>query len=427
MSQSPSFLASSEPQRPIFILSCYRTGSTLLRYILDTHPEVYGPPEIYTGQTALNLARFAAGLAGSKFNWEQPEATPPEILDWIRTVLGDAIRRATASKGKRLWCEKTPSNLSRPHLLLLDSLFPQARYICLHRHCLDVAQSLVTMGWPEEIQPFLSASEGRVVQAIVDYWCKRTFTALSFEFENPSRCFRLRYEDLVSDPEKTLEPLFAFLGLAWDRGLLEAVFSARHDPGEGDHYIQFTTSIHTRSVGAGASLPLADVPGKTLRAMRSLLSALDYPEIPSSLAAPESAEGSQREASDHALDLQWLFETYLPQRLRAGRPQASVLRASYQFVVRGEGGGSWVIYPQEGKVATGRAAAACQIEVAATDLLKIARGELHPVKAAEQGKLQIRGNAEIGEFQSLAQLFQIGSLAALSEVGRWCALEDSNL
>jgi hypothetical protein len=47
---------------PIFILSCYRSGSTLLRYILDSHPDVYCPPELSLGQSAVDLRAGRAGV-----------------------------------------------------------------------------------------------------------------------------------------------------------------------------------------------------------------------------------------------------------------------------------------------------------------------------------------------------------------------------
>jgi hypothetical protein len=40
---------------PVFVLSCERSGSTLLRYIIDTHPQVCSPAHLHLGQLCASL------------------------------------------------------------------------------------------------------------------------------------------------------------------------------------------------------------------------------------------------------------------------------------------------------------------------------------------------------------------------------------
>ena len=123
---------SSSGRAPVFILSCYRTGSTLMRYIFDTHPDVYSPPEVSLGQAATHLAHLEAGLNGFKLDPARLDQLPAESVAGIRAVLGGRMDAATARHGKRLWCEKSPSNLA--FLGLLRLVFPEARFVCLYRH-----------------------------------------------------------------------------------------------------------------------------------------------------------------------------------------------------------------------------------------------------------------------------------------------------
>src|SRR5580692_2651212 len=126
------------PQSPIFVLSCIRSGSTLLRYVLDTHPSIYAPPEVSLGHLADALYLTQANLAGRR----QPSGFHREdevVLAAVRQVLSQMMEEQARRRGKAVWCDKTPGNLS--YLPLIANLFPEARFIGLHRHHLDTIHS----------------------------------------------------------------------------------------------------------------------------------------------------------------------------------------------------------------------------------------------------------------------------------------------
>ena len=388
-------------ESPILILSCYRTGSTLLRFLVDTHPQIYSPPEVFLGQAAYDLARFSIGLRGLTIEQDQIDAIAPDVLAWIRTVLSAEMSAAAERKGKKIWCEKTPSNLVPEHLKVLDLVFPDARCLCLHRHCLDVVQSLIKMvDRLPELQPFLL--KGGVVTAAINYWNERTAALLQYEQDHRSRCFRLRYEDMVAEPVKVLEPMFRFLDVDWDESLVTEVFSAKHDRGGDDHYIFFTSSIHSRSLGVGRSLSLKGVPEKSLETMHSLLQRLGYPEMPSAASA-----GSAGASTAPARDLRWFFDAHLPARLREEPGLCAEIIRTYRFSVTGEERGAWVLDPRQGRITMGDAAAECTIEVSAADLFAIAQGELHPWKAAEQRRLRLTGDVQPRELEKVMRLLHL--------------------
>jgi protein-tyrosine sulfotransferase len=395
-------MTAAEAPPPILILSCYRSGSTLLRFIVDTHPEIYSPPEVFLGQAAYFLAHFALSLRGLREKKMEGLTTlAPDVLAWIRSNLEGEMRAAAARKGKRLWCEKTPSNLVPDRLGILRQVFPDARYLCLYRHPLDVAQSMIKMiDRFEDVQPFLI--RGGVGSATINYWNQRTATLLELEEALPTQCHRLRYEDLVADPPRVLAPMFRFLGVDWDESLLPAVFETEHDPGLADHYIPFTRAIHNRSLGAGRHLSLKGVADKSLDTMRTLLQKLGYAEL-SAAASPATAAA----ANAARQDLRWLFETHLPARLRGEPELCDSLAGTFQFVVTSEEGGAWVVDPRQRRVAAGPGAASCGIEVSAADLFAIAHGELHPWKAGEQRRLRLSGSVRVQDLQKLMQLLSL--------------------
>jgi len=366
----------------------------MLRYILDTHPAVYCPPELFLGNAAFGWVTFLAGLNGKVV--EKKDASAPqfqEILAQTRGLIAGQMFLHTSRRGKRLWCEKTPNNME--HLALLDALFPQARYLCLYRHCLDVVKSGMDMSDRiEALLPFLYASRGHLVTALIRYWTDWNRKLLQFEAEHPGRCHRLRYEPLVSEPTPALADLFSFLGLDWEERLLDSVFSSQHDEGVEDPKVRLAKSIHRGSIGAGCSVSLAGVPEKVLDGMRQVLDELGYAPAPQRDGEPLGARGQQdaREPAGRP-NVAWLFETHLRGLLQAEPQLAREIGVSCQFAISGEGGGGWTVEPgQSGaKVLTGTHPATCTIRMSSADLLDLVGGRLMPLAALREGRIRLEG------------------------------------
>jgi protein-tyrosine sulfotransferase len=380
---------------PILILSCHRSGSTLLRYVLDTHPAIYSPPELFLGSLGTALMQFLTGLDGEVYGADEP--TAPELtaaLDQTRDFIAERLSAATLRQGKRMWCEKTPDNLR--HLRLCDALFPEARYLCLYRHALDVVKSTTEMlERIPSLLPFLYASRGHVVTALLRYWTEWNGTLLRFEAANPSRIHRVRYEDLVGDPLTTLESVFAFLSLDWNRNLVEAIYSSTHDQGMEDPKARLATGIHQDSVGSGSAVSLGGVPEKVLEAMRRLLADLGYPPVLERPAPGAGGRTQDRETRADATDgsLAWLFEHHLRQLFEAQPQVAKSIGSSFQFVVTGEGGGRWGLdlSGPTPKIFSGDFAAAHVICISAPDLRDLVNGKLPSQSAVSEGRIQFAG------------------------------------
>ncbi len=144
----------SDVKPPFFILGCVRSGTTLLRDVLRLHPGLICPEETHF------------------FRWGDPFGTPrydhPYIknapirkqremdgisdyeariclkLSWDRKELANGYAHLYAQKigrqGAR-WFDKTPQNVYG--ILLISSLFPDAKFIHIHRNPLNVVTSLL--------------------------------------------------------------------------------------------------------------------------------------------------------------------------------------------------------------------------------------------------------------------------------------------
>ena len=92
---------------------------------------------------------------------------------------------------------------------------------------------------------------------------------------------RLRYEDLVREPETTLTRVFKFLDLTMPVDMLDSIFTTNHVVGPGDSKILSTTGIHTDSIGHSSRLAMEKLSSDRRRRIDELHSRLGYPLVES--------------------------------------------------------------------------------------------------------------------------------------------------
>jgi hypothetical protein len=215
---------------PLIVLGVRRSGTTLLRVMLDRSSRLAIPDESY----------FVPQLARRHGSTAAPEAflddvrrlptvrewglTPEEIEARLRPGMrtGEAIAAVfaayAAKQGKERWGDKTP--LYMQYLPLLESLFPAARYVHLLRDGRDAALSflavpagIMTAGW----------GHPRDAAGFACLWRVEVEDARALGARAGERYLEVRYEDLVSAPEETLRCLCAFAQLPYEDAMLDYV------------------------------------------------------------------------------------------------------------------------------------------------------------------------------------------------------------
>lgn len=266
--------------QPAFVLSCERSGSTLLRWLLDSHSEVASPGELRLGRLAYDLYVTLSRTVSACEDDRRAEVR--ETLREVRAVLDGILGRYARARGKRVWCEKSPENLR--YLEALANAYPDGRYVCLYRGCLDVVHSCLEAsrdGFMDELSDYARRYPNNSVEAMVESWADKTSALLRFEFRNPELCRRVRYEDLVRTPESELRPIFELFGCSWEPEVLTRAFAERHDHGGGDMRIRQTASIETSRIGRGRHVPVERISAGLRRRVDSLSRKLGYPELES--------------------------------------------------------------------------------------------------------------------------------------------------
>ena len=189
---------------PIFLVGCQRSGTTMLRLVLDSHSRISCGPEtrflpdlrriVDEGRDWPRLARFGF---------------PRE--DWLRRIgefFGGVHADYARQRGKARWADKTPM-----YALSMDfiaEVFPDAQFVHLIRDGRDVVVShRKRFGY-------------RSAVTCVVKWPRYIRAARAFGAALPAGQYHeLRYEEAVANPDKTLRALFEFLGEDWEDGVLE--------------------------------------------------------------------------------------------------------------------------------------------------------------------------------------------------------------
>ena len=271
---------------PVFVLSPARSGSTLLRFILDSHPDLACPPETNVALACRYLANTWSVLERAQRGAAPRVASdtifPQQILTAIRASVESAFEPYLRTTGKTRWCDKSPDSCWDAELLA--EIYPEASFICLYRHCMDMIMSAVEArpwGLQERIgleaDSFASQYPGNSVAAGGGYWLAHVRRMLEFEERNPLRCHRVRYEDLVTAPEPTASAIFSFLGARQVAGITASCFQQPHlGDNPGDKKIWFTDRIKTDSLGRGIQVPAELLPGEMRRDINEVLDRLGY-------------------------------------------------------------------------------------------------------------------------------------------------------
>jgi Sulfotransferase family len=214
---------------PLLVLGVRRSGTTLLRVMLDRHSQLAIPDESYfipqlatRHRGRLDAKAFCDDLSriATIAEWQVPidrvRASLPAdagLSDGLRAVYGAYAE----VRGKERWGDKTPMYMQ--YLPLLERLFPDARYIHIVRDGRDAASSflampagIVTEGWGHPQSASAFACQWRTEVAAARGLARRV---------GRERYRELRYEALAADPVVALREVCDFADLEFEPAMLE--------------------------------------------------------------------------------------------------------------------------------------------------------------------------------------------------------------
>lgn len=188
----------------------------MLRFLLDTHPELACPPETNLPGLCAQLATVWSLIEGAPLSanrGDEPPEIPQAAIAGIRHTMDRLVAPYLGRKGKLRYCDKSLGTAR--YADLLARVYPRAKFVCLYRHPMDViASGMEACPWGLSgfgFDQYISETPGNAVLALARFWADNTALALAVEERFPERCHRVRYEDLVTATEETAAGIFSFL------------------------------------------------------------------------------------------------------------------------------------------------------------------------------------------------------------------------
>lgn len=193
-----------------FLIGAERSGTTLLRLMLDHHPEIawcgefeYAADQIEDGGGFPEMAGYIAWLQRDRIfrlhGWQIDRSLDyPHLMDsFLRQKIGGkSVIGATVHR----------------HFPRLLKIWPHARFIYLLRDGRDVAKSSITMGW------------GGNMWSAMDRWMTAETLWYGLRSSLPEdRWIEVRYEELIAEPVQTLTHICRFLGVNFDQAMFDYV------------------------------------------------------------------------------------------------------------------------------------------------------------------------------------------------------------
>ena len=216
---------------PIFMIGIQRSGSNLLRLMLNELPEIAAPHPPHILQRMMPLVPRYGDLRKNKtfsllvddvcrlvernpVPWEGVVLSRKDVAARCRkrnlvAVFGAVYDVMAEAWGAKTWCCKSLANIS--YLPEIEDYFSDTKYIYLYRDGRDVAVS------------FRKAVVGeKHFYHIAKEWNETQQLALNFRKTVPKESFfNLSYEELTTETEKTVRALCKFLGVGYKPAMLE--------------------------------------------------------------------------------------------------------------------------------------------------------------------------------------------------------------
>jgi hypothetical protein len=213
---------------PFFLIGAQRSGTTLVRLILNAHSQVAIPEEgtffmpllkkkylgrEFSGPSLKSLTGYLEHNPQFKLWGGRYDDYFQELSERKKITLGQLISDIytvySHGEGKQLWGDKTPSFFRK--IDILAALFPEGKFVHIVRDGRDVFNSWRKMDPSKDNAPLVA----------LDWSYKLRTIERSLEKMSPENHTTIRYEDLLENPENQVKSLCSFLAIEYQESMLD--------------------------------------------------------------------------------------------------------------------------------------------------------------------------------------------------------------
>ena len=217
------------PERWLFVVGCYNSGTTILRRVLESHPQIAGLPHEGAQTTAafpdLEAGGWVRMMHRNRDLWDLPD-------DGAEARLAQAMRDWSPfwPKGEvPVFLEKSIDHATR--VAWLDRHLDDARFVAITRNGYCVCEGVRRRATPRDAARE-AVGESYPMEMVAEQWVAFD-ERLRADIARVPRAASIRYEDLMAEPVATLERIFALAGVDAPAMRLDgdvlAVGEARHE------------------------------------------------------------------------------------------------------------------------------------------------------------------------------------------------------
>ncbi len=255
-------MTTSTATEGIIILGAPRSGTTLLRRLIDAHPNIACPGETNVFGACgrfLRSERIADGAGiGVLDGLGYAGFSADEVLARLREFAFSFHREYAQRHAKPRWASKTAFDAF--YLEEIEQLCgEQVSFVCIQRHGLDVAYSIEELCnkngvYLRELHEYVIRYP-RMLEAFAHAWVDLAQSIDAFAKRHADNAIVLKYEDLTVQPAETMARVMAFLGEQWDPALMDRALEKREDLGLGDWKTYGRQSVDPSSVARWKGKP----------------------------------------------------------------------------------------------------------------------------------------------------------------------------
>lgn len=196
----------TDPEKWLFIVGCYNSGTQLLMHLLDNHPQISSLPEEGQFLTDQLVCDYEVGLPRmwilreDLFRLNENDVGPDPVRlkrEWLMRL----------DRSRAVFVEKSPPNTARTRWL--QRYFANAHFLVVVRNGYAVAEGIRRKAEPRH-------REGPWPIALCARQWARSYEVLFEDAEHLRHMHWLRYEDLVAEPEANIREVLDFLDIDAD-------------------------------------------------------------------------------------------------------------------------------------------------------------------------------------------------------------------